>query len=157
MAELDLELLSGQTVRVLEEAAFAFLEPTARPPAYAGDAVVARLSWGGPAGGELTLAADPTLACELAANLLGEDDPAAAAGRADEAIGELLNMLAGGFLAEVEVAGAPATLGLPRVERLGGAAAEAALASQPLRASFVSEEGRRLDAAAGPPPAGVRP
>src|SRR6266568_2074259 len=97
MAELDLELLSGQTVRVLEEAAFAFLEPTARPPAYAGDAVVARLSWGGPAGGELTLAADPTLACELAANLLGEDDPAAAAGRADEAIGELLNMLAGGF------------------------------------------------------------
>ncbi|BDG07984.1 chemotaxis protein CheX [Anaeromyxobacter paludicola] len=148
MAELDAGLLADQTARVLEEAAFVFLEPDDRPPAWTDEVVVARLSWTGAGDGELTLAAAPALAAELAANLLGEEDAEAAAGRADEAVGELLNMLAGALLGELCGAGTPAVLGLPRVERLAAAACQARLEGEPVRVSLVSEERRRLDAAA---------
>jgi hypothetical protein len=145
-AEPSAELLAGTLARTLEEAAFVFAEPD-EAGAPLGDALLeARLSYVGPHEGELALSAPRSLAATLAANLLGEDEGGAAAtGDDEDAMGELLNMVAGAWVAEVFGDEARCLLGLPRVRAVDPRERAGALASADVAAALVEEEGRRID------------
>jgi CheY-specific phosphatase CheX len=148
-AELTSELLAQSLAQALEEAAFVFAEPTEEPPELQGQVIEARLGYAGPHEGELALAADAGFAATLAANLLGEDEGGAeAAGDDQDAVGELLNMIAGALVVELFGADVPCRLGLPRVARLTAAEHAATLGAAAAAASLLSEEGSRIDLSA---------
>ena len=96
------EILARTLGQVLEEAAFVFGEATDDPPPLCGPVLQARLAYDGDHQGELVLAAPHELAATLAANLLGEEEGGAAmTGDDADAVGELLNMIAGSLLVEL--------------------------------------------------------
>ena len=148
-AELSDEYLAEVLGRTLEEAAFVFAEP-ADGEAMADETLLeARLTYQGPHQGELVLTAPRSFAATLAANLLGEDEGgAAAAGDDEDALGELLNMIAGALVAEISAPGDTCLLGLPRVGPVASAVHAHALASAHASATLVEEEGRRIVLAA---------
>jgi hypothetical protein len=142
MPEISQQLLESVLGRTLEEAAFVFAEATTVPPPHEATLVEARLGYAGPQGGELTLVAT------LAANLLGEDEGGAATtGDDEDAIGELLNMIAGVVVVELFGEDAACQLGLPRVRRIRPDAHVRTLATATAAATMVEEEGRRIDLA----------
>ena len=146
MASEVAEILAGTLAQILEEAAFLFAEPSEEPPPYAGEVLQARLSFMGDHEGELVLGAPPELCATLAANLLGEDEGGAATtGDDEDAVGELLNMVAGALLVELYGPDAQCLLGLPRVERVAPARHEGELTGADAVATLVEEEGRRID------------
>jgi hypothetical protein len=148
MPEISREMLEGVLVRTLEEATFVFAEATDDPPPHEGILVEARLGYAGPQQGELTLVAPAGLAATLAANLLGEDEGGASTTGDDlDAIGELLNMIAGIVVAELFGEGGSCQLGLPRVRRITPDAQARTLATATAAATLVEEEGRRIDLA----------
>ncbi|MFL5264646.1 MAG: chemotaxis protein CheX [Anaeromyxobacteraceae bacterium] len=148
MPEISQELLESVLGRMLEEAAFVFAEATTVPPPHAAALVEARLGYAGPQRGELTLVAPASLAATLAANLLGEDEGGASTtGDDEDAIGELLNMIAGVVVVELFGEDAACQLGLPRVRRIGPDAHARTLATATAAATMVEEEGRRIDLA----------
>lgn len=143
------EVLARTLSQVLEEAAFLFAEPSEDPPPLAGAVLQARLSFMGDHEGELVLAAGPELCATLAANLLGEDEGGAATtGDDEDAVGELLNMVAGALLVELYGPDAQCLLGLPRVEHVAPAQHEGELSRADAVATMVEEEGRRIDLSA---------
>ncbi|GEJ59227.1 chemotaxis protein CheX [Anaeromyxobacter diazotrophicus] len=143
------EILARTLSQVLEEAAFLFAERSEEPPPLAGAVLQARLSFMGDHEGELVLAAPLDLCATLAANLLGEDEGGAATtGDDEDAVGELLNMVAGALLVELFGPEAKCLLGLPRVERVAPAQHEGELAHADAVATLVEEEGRRIDLSA---------
>jgi chemotaxis protein CheY-P-specific phosphatase CheC len=137
------QTLSAVAARVLEDAAFLFVEAGDAEAAIDGPAVVAAMDFGGPAAGRLHLQVPPDLAAELAANLLGVDagDPESE-GRGEAAVGELLNMIGGLFTAEAFGTGVVCPLGIPEVRTVEGpvAATGADVASR-----LVDENGRAID------------
>lgn len=139
--------LLGQTlVHTLEEAAFVFAEPTEDPPPFDGDVIAARLSYCGAHAGELLLAAPHGLAATLAANLLGEEEGGASVTGDDlDAVGEILNMIAGSLVLELFGPDGGCKLGLPRVQRLTSEEYRRDAASAHAAATLVEEEGRRID------------
>ncbi len=139
--------LLGQTlVRTLEEAAFVFAEPTDDPPPFDGDVIAARLTYCGAHAGELLLAAPHDLAATLAANLLGEDEGGASVTGDDlDAVGEILNMVAGSLVVELFGPDAGCKLGLPRARRLASDEYRRDLSGAHASATLVEEEGRRID------------
>ena len=140
------ELLARALGQVLEEAAFVFAEATDDPPPLAESVLQARLAYGGDHRGELVLAAPTDLAATLAANLLGEDEGGAAmTGDDADALGELLNMIAGSLLVELHGPDARCSLGLPRVALVPADQHERGLAEADVVASMLEEEGRRVD------------
>jgi hypothetical protein len=143
------EVLASTLAQVLEEAAFLFAERSEDPPPLGDTVLQARLSFMGDHEGELVLAAAPELCATLAANLLGEDEGGAAAtGDDEDAVGELLNMVAGALLVDLYGPDAQCLLGLPRVERVAPAQHEGELARADAVATLVEEEGRRIDLSA---------
>jgi hypothetical protein len=139
-------LLQQITARIFEEAAFIFTEAVAgAPPPFVGDVIEARVTFSGPSSGTVSLATSAELSTALAANLLGiePDDPDAGA-RARDAIGEMLNIIAGVLIGELfgpEVIG---RLGIPQVELRGseGYHVDGSVVS------LLTEEGQRIDAGA---------
>jgi Chemotaxis phosphatase CheX len=149
MAELSPKILAQALERLLEDAAFVFAEATEEPPPHEDAVIQAHLAYAGPEDGELVLAASPDLAATLAANLLGEDEGGAIpTGDDEDAIGELLNMLAGSLLVDLYGPDARWRLGLPEVRRVAVPEHERALASASAAVTLVEEEGRRIDLAA---------
>jgi hypothetical protein len=138
-AGADADRLAAAVQSTLEQAAFVFAAPSASPPPWDGEVLVARLALDGPRRGELRLAASERCAAALAANLLGVDG--ASPERAGDALGELLNVAAGIFAAGAFGPRVDHRLGIPEVRRAGGAAAPGAAVS------LVDEDGNRLDAA----------
>lgn len=109
-------LLADVTVRVLEEAAMMVAEPT--PGSEPDEAELeARLSFEAPMPGWIRLRTRRAFAEAAAANLAGEEPgtPSARA-RAADALGELLNMLAGVLAGELLGPDRPCRLGVPAVE-----------------------------------------
>lgn len=149
MASDVADVLARTLSQVLEEAAFLFAEATPEPPPLGEAVLQARLSFMGDHEGELVLAAAPELCATLAANLLGEDEGGAAAtGDDEDAVGELLNMVAGAVLVELYGPEARCLLGLPRVTRVAARQHEGELARADVVATLVEEEGRRIDLSA---------
>jgi hypothetical protein len=144
-AEPSRELLAQTLGSALEEAAFVFAEDTAEPPAFEGRVIEARLSFSGPKDGELVLAVAPRFASMVAANLLGEDEGGAeATGDDSDAVGELLNMIAGTFVVEL-FGEATCRLGLPRVSQVPSEGHERAVAAADAASTMVDEDGNRVD------------
>jgi len=143
------ELLARTLAQVLEEAAFVFAEATDDPAPLSSPVLQARLTYGGDHRGELVLAAPSDLAATLAANLLGEDEGGAAmTGDDADALGELLNMIAGSLLVELHGREARCSLGLPRVALVPAEQHDRDLAQADVIASLLEEEGRRIDLSA---------
>jgi chemotaxis protein CheY-P-specific phosphatase CheC len=143
-SDLTPDALGAVAARVLEDAAFLFVEAAGDDGGASGPRVVAAMDFGGPAPGQLHLAVPPDLAAELAANLLGvEPDDPEAADRGEAAVGELLNMIGGVLTAETFGTDVVCPLGIPvvRVTDPGEApASEIAVASR-----LVDENGRAVD------------
>jgi hypothetical protein len=91
------------SVRILEDAAFLFVEPLeeGNEPGPDWMPIGAELGWSGPTRGAMRVWTDPDFLPVLSANMLGieEDDPAAAKAGAD-ALREVLNMVVGNSLTE---------------------------------------------------------
>lgn len=150
MTPIEPELLSRVTRQVLEEAAFVFLEPADSPPPFKeGEIVSGRIALHGPAGdGELLVATSGEVSQTLAANLLGLDPGEdGAAHQAEDALGEIVNIIAGALLEQL-YGDAPYSLGLPAVVRVPARTHAEALAGAGCAVCFVTDEGGRLDAAA---------
>jgi hypothetical protein len=139
------ELLGETLGSTLEEAAFVFAELQGEPPPFPGKALEARITYSGPHQGELRLVADAGLAATLAANLLGEEEGAATAARAGDAVGELLNMVVGVWVVRLFGEDTRCKLGVPRVREVSAAEAGARAPQTTCAASLVEEEGRRID------------
>ena len=147
--DLSSDLLAQALGQTMEEAAFVFAEATSEPPPFDGDVIEARLTYAGTHAGELLLATPASFAATLAANLLGEDEGGASVTGDDlDAVGELLNMIAGKLVVDLFGPEAPCTLGLPRVERVRAEEHERALATAQAATTMVEEEGRRIDLSA---------
>jgi hypothetical protein len=148
-AEMSPSLLAQSLGHTLEEAAFVFAEVTDDPPPFEGDVIEARLAYSGAHAGELLLASPEGLAATLAANLLGEEEGGASVTGDDlDALGELLNMVAGSLVLELFGPEAGCKLGLPRVRRVSAEEHGRALAKADAVATMVEEEGRRIDLSA---------
>ena len=147
MASDPTEALARSVVRTLEEAAFVFAGlAESSPPPFSGTVLEARLAfWGGEAG-ELTIATDNRLAAELAANLLGEDaeDPEVA-NRGHEALGELVNMVAGALVVDLYGERSVCRLGVPAIRTVDAARYRRENQVAPGSVVLITEEGRRLD------------
>jgi len=149
MSALSPEVLGDVLARTLEEAAFVFAESTVAPPPHDDALVEARLAYVGAHRGELALAAPASLAATFAANLLGEDEGGAeTTGDDEDAVGEILNMVAGALVVELFGADAPTRLGVPRVRRISAEEHARALRGAAAVATLVEEEGRRVDLSA---------
>jgi len=124
----SVEMLAGATCRVLEEATFLFAEPVEDPvPAKA--ELTAQLTLGAPLVGWIRIEAPRAFAASVAANLLGcEPGDAEAEEKAGDALGELLNIVAG-VLAGDLLKGQPCRLGAPLI---GSARPDLATATQVL-------------------------
>ncbi len=145
-AELSPDLLAQALGHTLEEAAFVFAEATSEPPPFQGEVIEARLAYAGEHAGEFLLASPAGFAATLAANLLGEDEGGASVTGDDlDAVGELLNMIAGKLAVDLFGPDAPCKLGLPRVQRVSPEEHERAVAAARAVATMVDEEGRRID------------
>ena len=148
MAELSQKLLARALESLLEEATFVFAEPAADPPRFSGPVLLARITVAGAYHGELALATSPRTAAMLAANLLGEEEGGAdATGDDRDAVGELLNMIAGSLAADLSP-DAPCALGVPLVRSLPAEEYARFLANATEAASLVDEDGRRIDLSA---------
>lgn len=120
-AGMDLDALRDALAsagrRVLEDAAFVFTEVAGEPTgegAWPGSVIQVFLPFSGPARGRFMLAATPELGAALAADMLGEDpDAPALEGKAADALGEFLNMMAGVTLEEVLGSEGSWELGVP--------------------------------------------
>lgn len=146
-AAMSREGLAAVLARTLEEAAFVFTEEAEAPPPALGErAIAARITFAGPGEGELTLTTSAALAATLAANLLGEDEGGAeVVGDDEDAVGEVLNMIAGAWAVEAFGDEVPCRLGLPRVAWVTKEEHAAALAAADATATLLDEEGRRID------------
>ncbi len=140
--EISPELLAAVLSRTLEEAAFAFLEPAEAPCNSSVRVIEATLEISGERRAELRLAVPEVFAATLAANMLGEEEGGEdVTGDDEDAIGELLNMIAGAVAAEVFGRNARCALGIPRLRRVGLQEHRSAIAGA-TTVSMADEEGR---------------
>ena len=110
------EILAEVACRVLEDCAFLFLEPAdAANDADVGDAIASSIAIHAEQPQVLKLVASRPLLVEAAANMLGTevDDPEASGG-AEQAIGELLNVVAGSLVARLFGTAVEVGLGIPQ-------------------------------------------
>jgi len=145
-AQLSRELLAEALSRTLEEAAFVFAEDVSAEHDLEGTVIEARLTFSGPKEGELLLSCSDDLAATLAANLLGEDEGGASVvGDDEDALGEMLNMIAGSLVVSLFGEDTTCRLGLPRVKTVSAAEHEEDVARADAAARLLEEEGRRID------------
>jgi CheY-specific phosphatase CheX len=123
---MNVALLSQTTSRILEEAAFFFAQPASAPAPWPANVLEARISFAGARRGVMRLTTTEPFALEVAANLLGiEDDDDEAVLQQKPALGELLNIVCGAFVADWFGTAEICQLGLPEV-RLTSRASSAA-------------------------------
>jgi len=147
MTERLADALARIACEILEEAAFVFAQQRDFSPPENGEFVVATLPVSGAVTGLVGLAMQPPLGAEVAANLLGVEpgDPEADA-RVSDAVGELLNMLAGSLAAQTSAASERWTLGSPHTRVVCCLLQEEAFrAVQPV--SLVTDQGEGIWAA----------
>lgn len=143
-AELSTHLLGDVLGRVLEEAAFVFTEPGAQSSPE-GPLLQAQLRYVGRHAGELCLVANERFAGAMAASILGEEEGGAElTGDDRDALGEVLNMVAGVLAVELFGPDSRCALGLPVVERVEAEAHRGALARADAVATLVEEGGQRI-------------
>jgi hypothetical protein len=153
-AELSPELLAQVASAVFEEVAFVFTEPTERPPRPDEECVRISLTFSGPRTGRLSLTAPRAFGVQVAATIAGDDvaESPEALTHGDDALRELLNIIAGRLLGEWDGTNAIYEIGIP--ERTVIAAAD--LERQDLRsralcsATLVAEDGAPLQLAVTP-------
>jgi CheY-specific phosphatase CheX len=111
------QILFDTARRILQEAAFAFIDQPAGGYKPGGAFMACSVAFNGPFHGAMALAAGESLAATLAANMLGvdESDPDADQKKMD-ALGEILNMICGNVLPEI--AGARAEFAITAPEPL---------------------------------------
>jgi chemotaxis protein CheY-P-specific phosphatase CheC len=111
--------LADTTREILEDAAFIFTAPCSIAPPNDADLVIARVPVHGEVPADLLLAVPRSLGAEIAANLLGmePDDPEATT-KTGDAVGEILNMIAGSLSAKSAQEGIPWTFGTPEIETI---------------------------------------
>jgi len=106
------------SVRILEDAAFLFVEPLAEEDKPDPDWIPtgAELGWSGPTRGTMRIWTDPDFLVLLAANMLGiEEDDTAAAKAGPDALREVLNMIVGNSLTEAWGPGPAFHLEIPEI------------------------------------------
>jgi len=111
------DVLADVAVRVFEDCAFLFVDvvDTAAAPVSAEASFSAIIDIDGREKRELVLTAARPLLVEAAANMLGTDaDDPEAAGSAEQAIGELLNVVAGSFVARWYGTACECGVGIPK-------------------------------------------
>jgi CheY-specific phosphatase CheX len=114
MTALTTESLAQTACEVLEETAFIFASPSNDTPPSDNPLVVAQLTVTGEVRGSLILAVPPSVGAEIAANLLGvEPDDPLADSKAADAVGEILNIMAGALAAHCAIGSAGWRLGPP--------------------------------------------
>jgi hypothetical protein len=151
--EIAPERLAEMVARTLEDAAFVFTEPADPSATFGAPVLEARLEFEGPTRGELALTTTRAVARGLAANLLGlEPGDRDIEVRAGDALGEIVNMLAGAVVLELFGPAAQTRIGVPAVRELAGAPGPGSGTT----VSLATEDGDRLDAAVrqlggGPP------
>jgi CheY-specific phosphatase CheX len=139
------EALRAATVSVLEEAAFVMpLASQAKP--FRGEVLQAHLSFRGPMSGTLMMAIAPAAAARVAGNILGVEKVERDA--VPDAVGELLNMLAGCVMSEWFGAAESCALGLPATKLVSVPEHEAAFGKASLRVTLTTEEDERIDVTA---------
>jgi CheY-specific phosphatase CheX len=144
-AELSSSLLEVILRRTLEEAAFVYFEPGEVSVEAEGPVLEARLRYAGDDEGELRLALSESFASTLAANMLGEEEGGAAVTGDDrDAVGELLNMIAGALVLEVFGRYARCALDIPQVRRVGVDEHRRALEQADVSVGLLDEEGHRV-------------
>lgn len=123
-AELTPALLAQITSAVLEEVAFVFTEPSERPSSYDGDWVQVSLAFSGPRRGRMSMAAPRVFGAQVASTIAGDDGAQGpeALERGDDALREILNIVAGRLLGEWLGTEAVYEIGIP--ERSVTSAAE---------------------------------
>jgi len=139
------DALKEASISVLEEAAFVM--PLSAPPRpFRGEVLQARLAFKGPMSGTLLMAITPAAAARVASNILGVDKVDHDA--VPDAVGELLNMLAGCVIAEWFGASETCGLGLPATHSVVASDHEATFGKASLRVTLTTEEDERIDVAA---------
>jgi hypothetical protein len=139
---VTVETLSEVAAQVLEDVAFVFTERAAEPSAWSGEAIEATLPYSGPEDGALFVRTTPALGARFAANMLGVelDDPEVAA-RSNDAVGEMLNVVAGVLVARVFGTATLVHLGVPSV----GARSSPTAVRSPCAVALLSDEGEPLE------------
>jgi CheY-specific phosphatase CheX len=139
---VTVETLSEVAAQVLEDVAFVFTEPAQAASPWSGGAIEATLAFSGPEQGALFVRASPGLAALFAANMLGiEIDDPEVTERAKDAVGEMLNVVAGSLVARVFGTSALVHLGVPQVR----ASTEPDPTLSPFSVALMTDEGERLE------------
>jgi CheY-specific phosphatase CheX len=139
------EALSRAAITVLEETAFAMpMVAPARP--WRGELVQAELLFKGPLSGTIILATAPTTAGRLAANILGVEK--VERDQISDAVGELLNILAGCVMEEWFGVAQTVSLGIPSTRMVQTTDHDTLVARATLSLSLITEEDERVDVAA---------
>jgi len=141
------EILSEVSVTVLEDAAFLFVEPTARNITWNGEVIEANLSLTGPRSALLTLAATKELGIELAANLLGldEDEASSIEKPAEASLAEMLNMIAGPLAAEWFGSDIDCKIGVPTTVTKTGSSLKRKTDAESCSVILVTDEGDPIE------------
>lgn len=106
--------LAGMAMSVLERTAMVLAEPASEAPDDASPTRFARIDFGGPALGSLTLGASEGFLREVAAGLLGvEPDEVDVATQGVDALKELTNMIGGSVIVALSDGKGEFSLGLP--------------------------------------------
>jgi CheY-specific phosphatase CheX len=143
--DLSSSLLEVVLRRTLEEAAFVFFDPSDAPPEPDGPVLEAWLRYLGEDEGELRLAMSEAFAATLAANMLGEEEGGAAVTGDDrDAVGELLNMIAGALVLELFGRYARCVLEIPQVRLIGAEEHRRALEQADVAVTLLDEDGHRV-------------
>lgn len=133
------DTLVRTATRLIEETAFLFVEPTSEP-APIPDCLACSLAFAASAEGRLELLAPREIAVEAAANMLGlEPGDPSASDAAEEALAELLNILAGSLVHEIFGKGVLCHLEIPRPIAPGDGG------DATLRIPLVTDEGMPLE------------
>jgi chemotaxis protein CheY-P-specific phosphatase CheC len=108
------KILFETSKKVFEDAAFALVDSPDEAASEPSPLSVVCVDFCGPFSGRMALQAPETLSRAVAANMLGieEDDPEVA-GKTEDALGELLNMICGNFLPAVAGAEPEFKIGAP--------------------------------------------
>ena len=143
-ADLSPRLLGDVLGRVLEEAAFVFVEPAEEAPPE-GPLLRAQLRYVGRHAGELSLVMSERFAATVAASILGEEEGGEElTGDDRDALGEVLNMVAGVLAVELFGEDSRCALGLPVVARLAAEEHRRELAAADAVALLMDEGGQRV-------------
>jgi len=142
------EILTRATAQLLEQAAFLFTDVTDEEPRWAPEVVEARIHIAAARPAALSVIVSKRLAVTLTAELLGlEPDDDDAEARAEDALGEVLNMLAG-FVADAALGGdPPPVIGIPAVRTIPGARLGGERADGETTVWMTTEEGEPIEVA----------